>query len=169
MKKFLIMFITLILCLSICGCNTVSDNDYKDKEESNSDYSSSYEDEYDYSYSYDDYSSFSNKYGSSTTICAEVGCNNYIASSGDTNCCVSHSNKCPECGCYIDGDAIYCIDCFSDTAEELEDDYSYGGNSSYGGNNSYGQECYVCGEEAYSKYGSYYYCSSCLAIVKAFS
>ena len=38
--------------------------------------------------------SFTNKYGTPTTLCAHTGCNNYIASSGDTNCCTVHSNRC---------------------------------------------------------------------------
>lgn len=56
-------------------------------------------------------SSFTNKYGTPTTKCAHLGCNNYIASSGDTNCCTIHSNRCLECGKYIDEDAAYCMDC----------------------------------------------------------
>lgn len=56
-------------------------------------------------------STFTNKYGTATTKCNHVGCNNYIASSGDTNCCTTHSKKCGECGKYIDEDALYCIDC----------------------------------------------------------
>ena len=56
-------------------------------------------------------SSFTNKYGTATTKCAHSGCNNYIASSGDTNCCVQHSNICGNCGCYIDGDAMFCMSC----------------------------------------------------------
>lgn len=59
------------------------------------------------------YSSFSNKYGTASTICAHYGCSNYIASSGDTNCCVMHSNRCAECGCYVDEDASYCMDCIN--------------------------------------------------------
>ena len=55
--------------------------------------------------------SFTNKYGTPTTKCAHAGCNNYIAKSGDTNCCERHSNKCAECGKYIDEDAMYCMDC----------------------------------------------------------
>ena len=57
--------------------------------------------------------SFTNKYGTSTTKCAHSGCNNYIASSGDTNCCTKHSRKCLECGCYIDEDAMYCLKCLT--------------------------------------------------------
>ena len=56
---------------------------------------------------------FTNKYGTPTTKCAHAGCNNYIASSGDTNCCTLHSNKCLECNCYIDEDALYCISCLA--------------------------------------------------------
>ena len=63
------------------------------------------------SYSNDySYSSFTNKYGTSTTECAHVGCSNYIASSGDTNCCITHSNRCYECNCYIDEDANWCME-----------------------------------------------------------
>lgn len=58
-------------------------------------------------------STFTNKYGTRTTKCVKTGCNNYIASSGDTNCCVTHSNRCGECRCYIDGDAMYCMDCLT--------------------------------------------------------
>ena len=54
---------------------------------------------------------FTNKYGTPTTKCAHPGCNNYIASSGDTNCCTTHSKKCLTCGKYIDEDAVYCMDC----------------------------------------------------------
>lgn len=101
-------------------------------------------------------SSFTNKYGTSTTKCYIAGCNNYIAKSGDTNCCTTHSNKCGNCYCYIDSDAMYCMSCLSGAIS---------GNS----NSNSSHECYICGEYAYSKYGSYYYCSDCLALVKAFS
>ena len=56
-------------------------------------------------------SSFNNKYGSAGTKCAHSGCDNYIASSGDTNCCTEHSRNCLNCGCYIDEDAMYCMTC----------------------------------------------------------
>lgn len=55
--------------------------------------------------------SFTNEYGTSTTKCAHAGCNNYIASSGDTSYCVKHSRHCLACGKYIDEDAMYCMDC----------------------------------------------------------
>lgn len=56
---------------------------------------------------------FTNKYGTATTRCAHTGCSNYIASSGDTNCCATHSNRCLECRCYIDEDAMYCVSCIA--------------------------------------------------------
>lgn len=56
---------------------------------------------------------FTNKYGTPTTLCAHAGCNNYIASSGDTNCCTVHSNRCLNCNKYIDEDAVYCMSCLS--------------------------------------------------------
>ena len=76
-----------------------------------------YEDfnEKDNSYNNDySYSSFTNKYDTSTTRCAHSGCSNYIASSGDTNCCTTHSNRCYECNCYIDEDANWCMKCIED-------------------------------------------------------
>ena len=57
--------------------------------------------------------SFTNKYGTPTTKCVHPGCNNYIADSGDTNCCTTHSAKCLNCGKYIDEDAMYCMDCIT--------------------------------------------------------
>ncbi len=54
---------------------------------------------------------FTNKYGTPTTKCAHSGCNRYIASSGDTNCCTVHSKRCKNCGKYIDEDALYCMSC----------------------------------------------------------
>ena len=61
--------------------------------------------------SYSSSSSFTNRYGTSTTRCAHLGCSNYIASTGDTNCCTTHSRKCLQCGKYIDEDGTYCMDC----------------------------------------------------------
>lgn len=120
----------------------------------------------DYNYSYGNSntgnyggSSFTNKYGTSTTKCAVSGCNKYIAKSGDTNCCTTHSRRCGECNCYIDSDAMFCMSCLSG---------AIGGSSNSSSSNS-GHKCYVCGDKAKSKYGSYYYCSDCLALVKAFS
>ncbi len=58
-------------------------------------------------------SDFINAYGTANTICAHSGCTNYIASSGDTNCCIVHAHKCADCGKYIDEDAIWCMSCLS--------------------------------------------------------
>lgn len=54
-----------------------------------------------------------NKYGDSNTKCVVSGCTNTIATTGDTNCCVVHSNECLECKKFIDGDAMYCMDCLN--------------------------------------------------------
>ncbi len=66
--------------------------------------------------SYSSRSSFTNKFGTATTICNHSGCTNYIASSGDTNCCTKHSNRCLSCKCYIDEDAMFCISCLAKAA-----------------------------------------------------
>jgi len=97
----LIVFITNFTNIEFHSSSENSSVNYNDN-----DYSSS-------SYEYDDYSSsyFSNEYGTSTTRCAHSGCSNYIASSGDTNCCTIHSNRCWECNCYIDEDAMACMSC----------------------------------------------------------
>lgn len=63
------------------------------------------------------YSPFTNDYGTPTTVCAHKGCSRYIATSGDTNCCIAHSQSCLNCGCYIDEDAMYCMDCLSESVE----------------------------------------------------
>ncbi len=91
---------------------------------------------------------FTNKYGTRTTICAHSGCTNYIASSGDTNCCTVHSNRCLECYSYIDEDAMFCISCIEKAANE---------------NTSKKHTCEVCGKEGtYSIVGfsgkKEYYC-----------
>lgn len=62
-------------------------------------------------------SDFTNKYGTPSTICAHAGCNKTIAKSGDTNCCTTHSNKCGNCRCYIDEDALFCMSCISEALE----------------------------------------------------
>ncbi len=61
---------------------------------------------------------FTNKFGSSTTKCVVSGCSDYIASSGDTNCCEKHSNRCGNCNCYIDGDAMYCMSCIESVLKQ---------------------------------------------------
>lgn len=47
-----------------------------------------------------------------------TGCDRYIAKSGDTNCCTTHSRKCLNCYCYIDSDAMYCMECFTDAVNK---------------------------------------------------
>ena len=68
---------------------------------------------------------FTNSFGTPNTKCNHSGCNNSIASSGDTNCCVIHSNKCLNCGKYIDEDAMFCMDCLSGRSPKLEDTGKY--------------------------------------------
>ena len=89
--------------------------------------------------------SFTNKYGTATTKCAHSGCSNYIASSGDTNCCKVHSNKCLECGKYIDEDATYCMSCLSKASDKAKAGSSKsstsGGKSSASGSAS-GNKCH---------------------------
>ena len=73
---------------------------------------------------------FTNSYGNVDTKCAHTGCTNAIASSGDTNCCVMHSNKCLNCGKYIDEDAMFCMDCLSGKTTSIEDTGKYSSVSS---------------------------------------
>ena len=56
---------------------------------------------------------FTNEYGDMSTKCAHSGCDRSIVTSGDSNCCSVHSNRCGNCGCYIDGDAMFCMDCIT--------------------------------------------------------
>ncbi len=76
----------------------------------------------DYSYSDNDFSSnldmFTNLYGTPDTECVYPNCNNTIAFSGDTNCCIIHSNKCLNCEKYIYGDALFCMDCLEKAVED---------------------------------------------------
>jgi hypothetical protein len=58
--------------------------------------------------------SFTNKFGTKDTVCVVDGCYKTIASSGDTNCCIAHSNNCGNCGCFIDGDAMFCMSCITE-------------------------------------------------------
>lgn len=82
-------------------------------------------------------SSFSNAYGTATTKCAHAGCNNNIASSGDTNCCTTHSKRCLECNKYIDEDAMYCMSCLSKAADKASSKKSSGSSSYSSGKSSY--------------------------------
>lgn len=102
-------------------------------------------------------SAFTNKYGTATTKCAHSGCDNYIASSGDTNCCTTHSNKCLECGKYIDEDAMYCMSCITNAVTDSSSGSSNSTSSKSSSNSSSGNKCkfkeggeYVCNNTATS-------------------
>ncbi len=83
--------------------------------------------------------SFTNKFGTATTICAHSGCNNYIATSGDTNCCTTHSRKCLECDDYIDEDATYCMSCLKDSSKPSTNLNSLPSNSNSSSSSSGGE------------------------------
>lgn len=175
MKNGLKIIITILITCSIftsCSGSKNSDDGNEKKAKSTDSYSS-----YDNSYNnsnqkksdYTNNNSFTNKYGTANTKCSVSGCNNYIASSGDTNCCAKHSNTCLECGKYIDGDAMYCMTCLSSAINNSTSSSSGSYENSKNDYAANSNECYVCGGKAYTKYGSYYYCSDCLALVKALS
>lgn len=72
---------------------------------------------------------FTNSYGTATTKCTHQDCSNVIASSGDTNCCIVHSNKCLNCGKYIDEDAYFCINCLSGNTKSVNNSGDYSSNN----------------------------------------
>jgi len=80
--------------------------------------------------------SFTNSYGASDTICNHSGCTNYIAASGDTNCCPIHSSKCLNCNKYIDEDAIYCMDCLKKSIQSSSSPSSKPKKSNYSSKSS---------------------------------
>lgn len=43
--------------------------------------------------------------------CLHEGCTNMAATTGDSFYCETHSNRCLECDCYIDEDAMFCLNC----------------------------------------------------------
>lgn len=53
----------------------------------------------------DGYSAYSGK------KCAKSGCDSNAVTTGDSIYCAKHSNRCLNCSCYIDGDAMYCMSC----------------------------------------------------------
>lgn len=110
MKKAIILIVvSLLLIMSAFGCNgvaTQSENTAPPQmEETNSTAKPTPTQE--------PKPVFTNKYGAPTTICFQSGCNNYIATSGDTNCCPFHSNTCMQCYSYCDGDALVCLSCLT--------------------------------------------------------
>lgn len=54
----------------------------------------------------------------SAATCAEPGCRVMAVTSGDSIYCATHSNKCANCGCYIDGDALWCMDCIEEALSD---------------------------------------------------
>lgn len=67
-----------------------------------------------------------------------------------------HSNKCAECGKYIDEDALYCIDCLSRAAKQYNYDKAYSTTNSYYGN-SYKKSYTTEKAYDYNKNNDYYY------------
>lgn len=115
MKKIFVFIIAMAMCLSFVACASESTSSSSVPTQSPTVPPSSSSDGTSSSKSSGSSSSgsFTNEYGTETTKCAHSGCNNYIASSGNTNCCTTHSNKCAKCGKYIDEDAMYCMSCLT--------------------------------------------------------
>ncbi len=103
-----VVFLSLGLCLTVGPVIGIIMNNINSDNTGHS-YSEKYEIK-----SESKYENFTNEYGTPTTKCAVSGCDNYIAKSGDTNCCTTHSNRCGECNCYIDGDAMFCMECIEE-------------------------------------------------------
>lgn len=140
MKRLLLWALSVALLLSLCACgrqnveNTDGVQSFQGADEQQKDDFSQPEDTGDARDNNSQKQSetstiFTNDYGTRTTICAHKGCTNYIASSGDTNCCKEHSNKCLNCGKYIDEDAMYCMDCLSGDTTDTNDSGTYTGDS----------------------------------------
>ncbi len=134
MKKYLLLQLLILTSIFFVSCGEVPDSSasaslsssYQTVSETNSDSFAEYSDLSEQSTSSSNQNStpFTNKFGTPTTKCAHSGCNNFIASSGDTNCCVTHSNKCLECNKYIDEDALYCMDCINNAGEQVKESSS---------------------------------------------
>lgn len=115
MKRSIIILTTFVLMLFMTSCVNSSESS-KIYESSESNKTCDHET----TINSDKTEIFTNKYGTPTTKCSHSGCTNYIASSGDTNCCTNHSNRCLECNKYIDEDALYCISCIEEAANKLK-------------------------------------------------
>lgn len=142
MKKTIIyVFLTLLVVMSLLtGCDNNYEYDsktdsYSSSPTTNSSTGSSSSSSSSNKTSGSSTTSFTNAYGTSTTKCAHPGCNNYIASSGDTNCCTTHSNRCLNCNKYIDEDATYCMSCLT---KSITGSSSGSSSSSSKGNSSSG-------------------------------
>ncbi len=103
---------------------------------------------------------FTNAYGTPTTVCAHPGCNNYIASSGDTNCCTTHSSRCLNCRKYIDEDASFCMSCISKSINSPSNSNSNKSGSSSSSSNSSGKtaKCNYCNGTGYADGGKCPWC-----------
>lgn len=51
--------------------------------------------------------------------CLHSGCGNLAVTTGDSRYCDVHSNKCGECGYYIDEDAMFCLNCIVKALREI--------------------------------------------------
>ncbi len=143
MKKILVLLSAIMMIISLCACGTTS------LYTSSSSYSSSGITSNKTSSTTSSTSvHFTNKYGTSSTKCAHSGCNEYIAPSGDTNCCTKHSRKCLECGKYIDEDALYCIDCLAMAADKV----SSGSSTQTVFTNKYGTSTTKCAHSGCNEY-----------------
>lgn len=111
-KLALIVIVIVIFCVANFSDDSSSTSSTSSTSRSNN-YSNSSK-----SYYNNEYSSFTNEYGSPSTICAHPGCTRTIASSGDTNCCTTHSNRCLNCRKYIYEDAAYCMSCLEKAFEK---------------------------------------------------
>lgn len=140
-KTIMYVFLTLMVVVSLLtGCDNNYEYDsktdsYSSSSTTNSSAGSSSSSSSSNKTSGSSTSSFTNAYGTSTTKCAHPGCNNYIASSGDTNCCTTHSNRCLNCNKYIDEDATYCMSCLT---KSITGSSSGSSSSSSKGNSSSG-------------------------------
>lgn len=52
--------------------------------------------------------------------CLHEGCKREQVTSGDSRYCEIHSNKCLQCGCYIDEDALYCLNCLVEALRKIK-------------------------------------------------
>lgn len=137
MKKILAFIFSMVICLSFVACS--SGNSTASKSTSSSGFANTANSGYS---STSSRKSFTNKYGTETTKCAHSGCNNYIASSGDTNCCASHSNKCLNCDSYIDEDAMYCMSCITKSSNGASSSSSNNKSSSASSASSSKNKCH---------------------------
>lgn len=53
--------------------------------------------------------------------CLHSDCNKMAVDSGDSRYCEVHSNMCAICGCYIDEDAMFCLNCIVEALRQSEE------------------------------------------------